>query len=172
MTTMNTVGDVVGFACANLNDTQQAIWNDAKIMPHVRAAVNWLATQIANVASSYFEKWVGDPYTSTDIAYTAAVSPATPVCNITSLMPADLYEPISLEWRLTSSDQWAPMERATKLDANGGTPGPNGLSKWEWSNRTLWVQPSAVNALSCNAVCRLILASVTTVLVALAVSVT
>jgi hypothetical protein len=137
--TVHDVGDVIESAAAKLNDTQQAIWTDARLMPHVKAAVNWLASQIANISTQYFEKVAGQPYSS-DIVYAGGT------VDLTLSLPADLYEPESLEYRLTAAEEWSPMERTSALPSQV-TSQPGVLTTWEWSGRTLRVNPCTANAL-------------------------
>ena len=139
-TPVPTVGDVIQIAAANLNDSQQAIWTNARLMPHIKSAVNWLASQIANISTQPFEKVVGAPYTNQDLPYTGGM------CDLTPILPADIYEPISLDFRLNTGSQWQSLGRTTQLGA-AVPAAPQLLTEWEWSNRTLRVQPASENCL-------------------------
>ena len=135
MATNRTFADVLDQAQAALNDQAGVFWTDAKLLPHAKAAYNWASNEIARVADSPTEKRVGLTYTAN-------------AADLSAIMPADHYQPIKLEWRLNTSEEWRELDRVDHLPSQEATGTVlTELKFWQYRDRIIYVNPSSQGGL-------------------------
>lgn len=135
MATNRTFADVLGQAAAFLNDPAKKYYTDGILLPHAKAAYNWLYNEIARVTETPIEKQVSLNYTAN-------------AADLASITPADFYEPIKLEWRLNTSEEWREVDRKDSLPSRAGTGSTlTELKEWEYRDRIMYVNPSSQSGL-------------------------
>jgi hypothetical protein len=136
----NIVSDVITRAQSNLNDTGAQIWNLPSLLGHLRNAYAWMYNEIMKACDATFEK------VSADLVYTPPLAAAANQeqdlgPNGLAIIPADLYQPISVEFRLNTTEEWVPLNRVSRLSSRVSQPTAR-VYDWEWRNRTIFVWPS------------------------------
>src|SRR5512146_220560 len=97
---IKSVSNVLDRGRALLNDQNANLWTDNLLMPHVKSAYTFLALHLAKSDALTYEKVAGTPYTANDLVYVANTT------DITSICPADMWQPVKLEFRLSADDTW------------------------------------------------------------------
>jgi hypothetical protein len=132
-TKLNAVSDVITRAQFLLNDTGAQIWNLAALLGHLRSAYSWMANELMRACDVSFEKVLPD------IPYTPGT--AGQEQDLVALQPSDMYFPITVEFRLTTNEEWQPVDRRDVLPSRV-TQQTDRLYEWEWRNRSIFVNPS------------------------------
>jgi hypothetical protein len=66
------------------------------------------------------------------------------IVDLQSLVPADMWVPITLEWRLDPSEEWTPLNRVHALPSQETDP-PSELTNWEYRGRDIFVNQATSN---------------------------
>jgi hypothetical protein len=66
------------------------------------------------------------------------------VANLISIVPVDMWVPISLEYRCSQSEEWQFLNRTSSLPSQEIDP-PNNLTNWEFRMRNIYVNQSTQN---------------------------
>jgi hypothetical protein len=126
----NTCADVNTRARSLLNDNSAQIWTDAALLNFVRDAYTWLYGQVIRVGGGPFERVVIDiPYTP----ITAGMEQ-----DIGAVLPADLYFPEKLEFRLNTGEEYVEIGRSTRLSSRTQQQ-PERIPEWEFRGNTIIV---------------------------------
>lgn len=134
MATNRTVGDVIARAQSLLNDENGTLWTATRLLPHVKNAYAWLFTQIA--------RW-------TEVPTKTVSGPLTYAANtedLTSILPADLWLPLKLEFRKDTGEEWQTLDRRDSLPSRE-TTNMDRVIEWEWRFRTIFVNKGTAGGL-------------------------
>jgi hypothetical protein len=138
---IETISRVADRARGNLNDQGAQLWSDNLLLPHISNAYEWAYSKMAVYEPTAVRKTVGQPYTD---ATDDIIVPAN-TTNITTLLPVDMWLPEKLEYRLSTSEEWVPMDRRTALPSQI-TATVDIPTTWVWQNRQLFMNPAASDA--------------------------
>ncbi len=127
-------------ARAFLNDQGAMIWNNQMLMPHARTAYTWLVTRLQQHDQLMYQKVSGTPYTPTDIVYTGGE------VDLLSVLPADMWYPTRLEFRMDASQDWTEVVESSDLETIVA-PEQGTIRQWMWRNRDIYVTPVTNNGL-------------------------
>jgi len=124
--TTRTYSDVLSRAQALLNDSGAQYWNITTLLPHLSNAQNRVFSEIAKYSTVEFRK------VATGLIYVLGTS------DITAILPADLYQPEKLEWRLNTSEEWQEVERRVAVPSNELSANQaDRVIYWAWRSRTI-----------------------------------
>lgn len=129
----DTVADVNSRVRSAVNDNNGQLYPDgsAALLNAVRNAYNWLYGQIVRLQ--------GQPFTVTisDVAYTPGVT-AGQEENISGLLPIDMYMPITVYYRLNTSEEYREVSRRQRLLPRT-QQAPDRVVEWEFRGNTIFV---------------------------------
>lgn len=125
MATNKTLFDVFERARYNLNDRPGTFWKDINLLGHVQNAYSWMFSNISVLVDKPFEKIA-------TLTYTANTE------DLLSILPADLYVPILLEFRKNTNEEWKDVNRVDRLRSRE-TQTNDRVIEWEWRLRTILV---------------------------------
>ena len=128
------VSEVLDRARANLNDQAASLWTDNLLLPHLQSAYEWMFTRVAVYNPNTWRKVQGDPYDS-DIIYVSGTT------DLTTILPADLYLPEKLEWRVSVGTEWSTVDRVAAIPSLESIT-VNFPTSWCWVNRRLIMNPA------------------------------
>lgn len=130
-----TYGDVASRTRSCLNDDGGQIWTDTVLQNPIRDAYTWVYNECIKICDVDFEK-VTAP--GGDIVYTPSVAGQEQDLGAAGLLPADLYRPLTLQFRANASEEWQAINRRDVLPERA-TQIPERIYEWEWRNRSIWV---------------------------------
>lgn len=132
---LNTIADVNSRVRSITNDDNAQLYPDGstQLLNAVRDAYNWLYGQIQRIAGSTFEPVM------TDITYTPSAPGSRQ--DLGSILPADFYMPVKLEFRLNTSETYVELNRVDKV-ANRNQDILTRLTDWEFRGSSIIVNSS------------------------------
>lgn len=120
---LNTVADINSRARSLLNDDNAQIWTDAALLNLVRNGYNWLYGQIQTICGQSFSRAV------IDLPYTPSNTPGSEQ-DLSSILPSDLYLVTQFYFRLSTSEEYLPVNRVQRLPSRTQEQ-PVRLLEWE-----------------------------------------
>lgn len=115
-----------------VNDDNAQLWPDGStgLLNAVRDGYNWLFGQIQRIGGQALERVIQD------VAYTPTTSGEEQ--NISAILPADIYFPVLIEFRLSSTETYTPLDRRQKLPSRNNSQLER-LTEWEFRGNNIFV---------------------------------
>lgn len=128
--TMGDVNDRVRSIC---NDNSGQLYPDGSpaLLNAVRDAYSWVCGQISKLSGSTFEN------VAEDVPYVPASSPGVPQ-NLATILPADFWRPLSVEFRCNAGEYYVPLDRVTKLPSTESRCTWRPFN-WQLRGQSIWV---------------------------------
>lgn len=135
-----TVADVNSRTRSIANDDNAQLYPDGstQLLNAVRDAYTWLFGQVQRLQGQAFEKVV------IDLVYVPSTSGAEQ--DIASVLPADMYLPTRLEFRLNSGENYLTVDRREKLPSRNNE-NLQRLQEWEFRGNSIIVNSASQGGL-------------------------
>lgn len=129
---LNTLADVNSRVRSIVNDDNAQLWPDGStgLLNACRDAYNWLYGQIVRLSGGTFRRVIED------IAYTPTTSGEEQ--DLVAILPADMYFPRFLEFRLNTGEQYAEINRVQRIPSRN-TEQLERPTEWEKRGHTIIV---------------------------------
>jgi hypothetical protein len=136
----STVADVNSRVRSITNDDNAQLYPDGstQLLNAVRDAYNWIYGQVVRLQGQAEDKVL------VDIVYTPAVVGEEQ--NLSSILPADFYQPISLEFRLNAGETYLTVDRRQNLPSRNNE-NLQRIAEWEFRGNTIYVVSSSQGGL-------------------------